>query len=367
MKRSGKIILALALIVVLIAAGLIVVPIIVNRNNDDNFALENPDLVTKVFISNKSNVNTLLERRGAKWYVNGDRPAFEEAINNMLVITKRLTVRGPVSEGLYNTVVTQLANNSNKVEFYANGYKIDFLGIKLFPTEKKVLSFYVGSSTMDNMGTYMIKENASRPYIVYIPGYKGFLAPYYTSSANIWYSHVIFSQRIPQISTITYVNHEEPEESYRIKNIDSRHFDLSAYPDTSKHFAYDTVLFMDLISSFSDIRYEGALDADKYESFNVDSILRTTPSHEITLVDYEGVASYVKTYRIPLTQEQIDNVPIDQEIPPYNLDNLYAWIKIPIMKDENGAPVYNENFVLCQYFSFENILRKLSYLKAEDN
>lgn len=367
MKRSGKIILTLALIVVLIAACLIVVPIIVNRNNDDDFALKDPDLVTKVFISNKSNVNTLLERKGAKWYVNGDRPAFEEAINNMLVITKRLTVRGPVSEGMYNTVVTQLANNSNKVEFYANGYKIDFLGIKLFPTEKKVLSFYVGSSTMDNMGTYMIKEDASRPYIVYIPGYKGFLAPYYSSSENIWYSHVIFSQRIPQISTITYVNNEEPNESYRIKNINSRQFELSAYPDTSKHFAYDTVLFMDLISSFSDIRYEGALDADKYESFNVDSILKTTPAHEITLVDYEGIASYVKTYRIPLTQEQIDNVPIDQEIPPYNLDNLYAWIKIPIMKDENGAPVYNENFVLCQYFSFENILRKLSYLKAKDN
>ena len=364
MQKSRKILIIAACVVIFVAACIIAIPKIVGRSHDDDFTLKDIDAVTKVFITDKQNASTLLERHGTSWTVNGESPAFDEAVNSMLVTTSRLKVRGPVPESSYNTVISQLANNSNKVEFYANDYKFKFLGIKLFPCEKNILTFYVGSATMDNMGTYMIKENAKRPYIVYIPGYRGFVSPYYTVVSNVWKSHVIFSYRIPQIATIQMVNNEEPDESFFVKNVDSRNFTLSTYPGMQEFPSYDTVKLMDYITSFSDIRYAAALDADKYDDMNVDSILKTVPAHEITITDNNGVKSYLKTFRIPLTQAQIDQVPVDEEIPPYNLDELYAWVSLPsAKKDDAGQIVYSQNFVLCQYFTFQNILRDLSYLQ----
>ena len=362
MSKKTKIFLLVALVVLVgVAALLTLGPI---SDSDKNFALDDIDKVDKIFLSNKNNNNVLLDRKGTNWIVNGKRLGFTETINNMLLTTKRLKVKGPVPESSYNTIIAQLANNAVKVEFYGRGYVIDFLGLKLFPKEKKLKSFFVGTSTMDNLGTYMMIENARRPYVVYVPGYRGYLTPHYSPVESVWFSHEIFSSRLSQIDNVILVNNEHPGESFKVKKVDSRNFTLTSYPD-NEVVAYDTVKMTDFLSSFENIRYEAALDTNMYDFLNVDSIINTTPAYKISLTDYEGVESFMQIYRIPLTQQQKDATPIGQEEKPYNLDNCYAWVQVPSIKNthDGGDIEYTHFFVLAQYFVLDNIIRNLSYLQ----
>ena len=81
MQKSRKILIIAACVVILVAACIIAIPEIVGRSHDDDFTLKDIDAVTKVFITDKQNASTLLERHGTSWTVNGESPAFDEAVN----------------------------------------------------------------------------------------------------------------------------------------------------------------------------------------------------------------------------------------------------------------------------------------------
>lgn len=361
MKKNKPLFITLTVIIVLTLI-ILIINKSKNKNSDRVFNIENVDKIGKVFLADKMGNNVLLVRDGSHWILNDRYYAADNMVRNMLNISSRLKVREPVSKSAHNNVISQLSSTGKKVEFYADGYKIDFLGIKLFPTEKNILTFYVGSHTKDNLGTFMIKEGSNRPYVVYIPGYRGFVSPYFSTSANTWRSHTVFNQVISQIDTYKYVDNEYPEQSYTIKNIDSRRFELKKYPE-GDIITYDTVKMIDLLSSFSEIKYENIISDpnDTLITRQIDSVLNTVPAHELSLIDKYGYETIVKTYRIPNYGEE-EFVGDDW----YDKDRLYAYIRVPspLMNDKSntGDVLYDEDFVLIQYFTFDNVLRKLDYL-----
>ncbi len=365
MKKNRPLFITLAVIIVLTLV-IVIVNKSKNKNNDRTFNIENVDKISKIFLADKMGDNVLLVREGSHWILNNRYYADDNMVRGMLNITRRLKVREPVPKSAHNNVISQLSTTGRKVEYYAKGYKIDFLGIKLFPTEKNVRTIYVGSHTKDNLGTFMIKEGSNRPYVVYIPGYRGFVSPYFSTNVNSWKSHKVFDQIIAQIDTYKYKDNEYPDQSYTIKNIDSRRFELKKYPQGDV-VVYDTVKMIDLMSSFSEIKYENIISNTKDTSLNrqIDSVLQTVPAHELALIDKYGYETTVKTYRIPLEGEE-EHVGDNW----YDKDRLYAYIKVPSpLFDETSDTedvLYDEDFVLIQYFTFDNILRKLDYLRYDD-
>lgn len=358
MNKTNKILTIIFCVVVAIALIIIALNKIDKNNKDKVFSIENPDKINKIFLADKGNHTVLLEKKGALWIVNNQYYAVDELVRNMLMVVKRLQIREPVSQSAHNNTITLLATGSTKVELYGDGYAINFLGIKLFPRQTLVNSFYVGTSTKDNLGTYMIKENSNRPYVVYIPGYRGSVSPYFSTDINSWRAHFIFNYRIPQVTSYQYVDNEHPEESYTITNIDSRHFNINTYPDNKQIKAFDTTKVVDLMSSFANLRYEWVVNDNALKP-QVDSIIKTTPAHVLTLTDKNGIQTFVKTYRIPLQNVNPKEYPNDW----FDKDRLYAFIKVPSpFKDENGNTKYDEDFVIVQYFTFDTILRSLSML-----
>ena len=49
--------------------------------------------------------------------------------------------------------------------------------VKIFSNKKILKTIYVGGDTQDQLGTYsMILDNSSEPYVLEIPGFKGYLS-----------------------------------------------------------------------------------------------------------------------------------------------------------------------------------------------
>src|SRR6185295_9205473 len=165
-----------------------------------DFAVEDTASITKIFIADKFGHASAVERVApGKWTVNGKYPAREEAINTLLLTMKNMEVRSPVAKAAYNTIMKELASRGRKVEIYQNG--------ELSKT------YYVGSATQDQLGTFMFLENSSVPFVLFIPGFDGYLTTRYILDEEEWKEHLILDLSIENIASVTSQDLEQPENS----------------------------------------------------------------------------------------------------------------------------------------------------------
>ena len=353
MKKNRNIII----ITVLLAA---VALIFINRNYystlkdyETDFGTEDTASISKIFIADK-NVNEVTLVRGEKsWLVNGDKIANTRVINTILSTLKRMKVKSPVSNAAYNNVVKRMSSISKKVELYAYVYRIDIFGLKLLKHEKLIKTFYVGDVTQDNLGTYMLMEDAERPYIVYLPGFRGFISTRFSPLEEDWLSHVVFHHSLSDIKKFRYTNTEKPYESFEVNIIDAMgNYQLKRISDGSILNSYDTLKVLNLLTSFSDLRYESRLN-NLLPPQKIDSITHSPSLFKLTLIDKNQDSTTVKIFkknRIPesITQQYEKLVPVD-------LDRMYGLIN-------NG-----DDFVLMQFYVFDKVLYPLSYYTGDTN
>jgi len=310
-----------------------------------DFAIQDTSLVTKVFLTDKSNNKVILEKKAlGKWSVNNKYTASNGMITVLLKTIMMLEVKSPVARSARNNVIKRLASSSVKIEIYQTVYRIDFRGIKLFSHEKLVKTYYVGGATMDNMGTFMLIEDSDEPFIMHIPGFRGFLNSRYSTLENDWRDHTLFNIDIPNIKSVKLEFPSGTENSYEIVNTGDAHFTLTALSPKMQITDYDTLRLYDFLSTFRDIKYELIITDTKLH--NKDSIVATIPFHILTVTDMSGKKTTIKTYHKKATDEQTEP---DGSISPYDLDRLYA-----LFND-------GKDFALIQFYVFDNVLRPLPY------
>lgn len=315
-------------------------------NKETDFSVNDTASITKIFISDKNNHNVLLEREDSiGWMVNKNYPALKASINLLLKTLKNITVKSPVPKVSHNNVVTRLSSIGIKVEIYQSVYRIDLWGIQLFPHEKLIKTFYVGDNTQDLMGTYMLIKDAERPYIVYIPGFNGFLQPRFSPFEKDWRSHIIFNYKVGEIKSINFINHEKIASSFSIKNQNNKQYALfnkkeKAYPN------FDTIKVLDYLTRYNDIRYETML-SDMNKEYK-DSILASTPYFEIILTDITNEKVHLKAFRKEAEEDLLD---FEGNPILWNRDRLYAEIT-------NGSETA---FVLIQYYVFDPLIKSIDY------
>lgn len=310
-----------------------------------DFAIEDTSMVTKVFLTDKSNDKVTLEKKApGKWSVNNKYAASSGMINILLKTMMKLEVKSPVSKASRNNVIKRLASSATKVEIYQTVYRIDFCGIKLFTHEKLVKTYYVGDATMDNLGTFMLIEDSDEPFIMYIPGFRGFLNSRYSTLENDWRDHTLFNIKIPDIKSVKLEFPSGTENSYEIVNIGDAHFTLSALSPEMQITDYDTLRLYDFLSAFRDISYESIITDTKLH--NKDSIVATIPFHILTVTDMSGKKTILKTFHKRPNEEETEP---DGSITLYDKDRLYALFN------------NDKDFALIQFYAFDNILRPLPY------
>ena len=310
-----------------------------------NFAIEDTSLVTKFFLADKENNKLLLTKNSpGSWSVNSKYPASSEMINIFLKTLYRIEVRMPVALAARNNVIKRLASSAVKTEIYQTVYRIDFWGLKLFPHEKLVKTYYVGDATQDNLGTYMLMENSENPYITHIPGFRGFLNSRYSVFEKDWRDHSILSIEIPNIKSYKLEFPSTPDSSYVIERAGQNKFTLTALNSNITIADYDTLRLLEMLSELRNVKFESLVADNKQH--NRDSVIKTTPFQKLTVTNNLGKLSIIKTFHkpAPSDQEELDGVS-----KAYDLDRMYASFND------------DKDFALIQFYMFDKILRPLSY------
>jgi hypothetical protein len=311
-----------------------------------DFAIGDTTNVVKIFLSDKSDNTVILERQeNGTWLANDEYLVRKDMIELLLATMKNLRVAAPVPRAAFNTVVTNLAATSTKVEIYQRKYLIDlFYRIRLFPRVKQTKVYYVGNVTPDNIGTHMILEDSSMPFVVYWPGFRGFVASRYSTRLNDWRDHSIFRKKYMQIESVEVFFPSIPEQSYRVVNSKDGFMDLIPHDRETAVPSYDTLKMLGFITAFEDIRYEALID--DMDQHLVDSITSSQPLHIITLTGINGEKHEVRTFR---RQAVVYAEDLYGQAFDFDPDRMYALIN-------NG-----QDFVLVQYHTFNRIVRPYQF------
>ena len=308
------------------------------REDLKDFEVTDTASVTRIFLADKEEHSVTLERnKFGVWMVNNRYEAREDAIHTLLETIRNLRVKAPVGKAAYNTVIKQLASRSVKIEIYSD--------------DEKLKVYYVGGETPDQLGTYMMLENAKRPFVMYIPGFDGYLSTRYFAKSDDWRSREIFNLEPRAITNIRLESPHTPENSWELTHdLTQQKFELKALASGKVYEEKD--LDMDMVEQyffhFRKVNYEAP--ATQLDPAFIDSVISSTPLNVLTITDLEGKTYSIKTFLRPA------NGKLDGEGNPlpYDVDRLYGLIHD------------NKDFVLIQYFVFDKILLPMQeFLKKE--
>lgn len=346
----------------LIIAGVLVLAsifVILQRNNvfssDDemgpigsSFAIKDTNLVTKIFMADMRKNKVLLSRTDSGWLVNDSIPALKANVDNLLSTLQNLVIKQTVAKTAQSNINKMLTTKAIKVEVYQIAPKFKIFGIPFFTKERITKTYYMGEATMDNMGNYAIVEGMKEPFVVTIPGFRGFVTPQFSPYALDWYSHTLFQTKLTRIASVQFIDVENPSESFLIKKEGSRFFSVF---DMNNQLVthYDTTRVIDMLSEFRERNYLSI--STQLTPEEMETIIKNDLFKIIILTDTDGKKNELKAYRqMNLVQEMENDVNIGEPKMVSNLDVFYGTF--------NGdlTTIYK-----LQYHYFDRQLQPLSY------
>jgi hypothetical protein len=295
-----------------------------SRKELSDFKIQDTASITKFFIADRSGHNVTLERQpDNSWTVNGKHTARQEGIDLLMDVCKKVTVRTHVAKAAYNNILKNLATTGIKCEIYQNNSK------------KPSKIYYVGGSTQDVLGTYMMQENSSVPFVMEIPGFNGYLTPRYSALEKDWRAKIVFSYKPEEIKSISVAYTNVPGNSFLIEK--SNNLINVSSPITRETITeVDTIRLANYFENFRNLNSEG-WDME-YTDEQRDSLFRATPNTVITVTDVNGRKTELKVHHKPLTKRSLTKTDSLGNPLKYDLDRMYGFI------DDK-----NELFTIQQY------------------
>ena len=264
------------------------------RGEAYDFTVRDTASVTRLFFADKSGNQVLLSRTEDGWKVNEKYDAQQTMVNNMLYTLDKMRIKMPVSLASHNSVITRMAGTNTKVEVYQIVPRINlFNKVKLFPHEKLTKVFFIGDVTQDNSGTYVLKEGADKAYIVHLHGFRGFISSRFSANQEDWRDHKIISENISDIASVKLEFNNDANNSYVINETGNYKYEMKRLNDGS-NVNIDTIRVLNLLTSFSDVRFEAFLSDITQE--RRDSIINSPYQERLTLTTKDGRQNIIRTY-----------------------------------------------------------------------
>lgn len=317
------------------------------RRSAVDFAVSDTASVQWVFLADREGCQVLLQRKAdGKWELNKTEVALKENVDDLLSVIQNITVKAPVGTAATENVTKWLATGATKVQIAYSGYRINLGKLHLWKCEKSK-TFYMGSPTPDNLGNYAIMEKSKQPFVVYVPGFRGFISPYFSALESDWKSHEILNLRISEIAEVTLKDVENPEASLQVRRHGEKHFDLVDLASGQPLPAYDTLKLYDHLSSYRKLNFEFIMDKPTPEKR--DSIL-SVKFKELSVKDTKGKTVKITMYHM-LNEFNTEEYDYNEDfMDVYNRDKFYITL------NDN-----TEDFYICQYFVFDRIIQPLEY------
>ena len=174
-----------------------------SKTEDGDFAVKNVDDIYKIFIANKGDYRVLLERKKDHWLYNGKFKAREYAIGDLLKTIKSIEMKYTTPRGAEKNMIKNLASSGIKVEIYDKNDNI-------------MKTYYVGGTTKNSLGTYMIMEGATEPYIIHDPTFVGMLKGKYYKGEDDWKDLNFYGETVEEIQELSVEYPKQRNNSFTI-------------------------------------------------------------------------------------------------------------------------------------------------------
>ena len=176
----------------------------VSNSADGNFKVENEKDIYKIFIAERNGKTTTLERNGDDWIYNGKYKARPNVMKRLLQVVTKVEMYYTTPRAAEKNMLNNLATKGIKVEVYGK-------------ENNKLKTYYVGGSTADGYGTFMIMEGAKEPYITHIPNFEGTIRGRYSMKDDDWRDQTIFSEQVEDIQSIEVEYPKQKNESFKLE------------------------------------------------------------------------------------------------------------------------------------------------------
>ena len=298
-----------------------------------DFAIEDTASIDKIFITDAQGKSVTLTKSENTWMVNGKYDARPDNIRLLMKTFSRIDVKSPVPKAAFNNIVKSLATGAIKVEIYQGE---DLPG----------KTYYVGGATMDNQGTYMLLETegvkSTVPFIMYIPGFTGYLTTRFFTEPEQWRDAVVFRYLPEDIQSIEVNYFETPNESCIINN-DKGKYSLLNFDTKEMVSNVDTSQLRNYVERYQKIYYE-MVDIESSKE-KIDSIVASSPFFSIKIKDVNGKSNKLVAYHMPNFRKLLDK---DGEEFSYDVDRMYGYLN-------------DEIFIYIQFATFDQITLPKKY------
>ena len=303
-----------------------------------DFAVKDTAAITKIFLADRNKNTVTLQKINGNWVLNGKFEPKKDLVELLLDGIARIQVKSKVANAAYNNVIKALAAGGIKCEIYLNSE----------PIPEKV--YYVGGSTEDSYGTFMMLENSAAPFITEVPGFNGYLTPRYNPDPEVWKSTRIFGIAPDDISSLSVMFYAFPKKSYTILS-DNGHYRVFSPVSNEMISNIDSIAVENYLALFRNVFFEGI--AKNHPPEFIDSILHTQPFIEVALTDKSHKNKVVELYPMPISTNSLTQTDSLGKPLKYDLDRMYGYI-LP-----------DKDFVIIQHYVFDKILRQIDDFKGK--
>ncbi|MEJ6734831.1 MAG: DUF4340 domain-containing protein [Flavobacteriales bacterium] len=299
-----------------------------------DFAIEDTSSISKIFLADKFGNDITLTRTEKGWVVNDKYSPREDAIKTLLSTIKSIEVNYPVSNSMHNNVIKNLASKAVKIEIFLNDGK------------KPNKTYYIGSPGPNMIGSFMLLENSSKAFVMYIPGFNGFLAPRYnidgaSINLDLWRDRSFVKLNPKKINSIEIINHDDSTKNYKITK-EQESFILQQQESKQNISSEFSNKYFNL---FRKVNCEGFMNNFSKK----DSIINSKPFHTIKINSQENeVIEFNTFHKSPKRDEYLDMNGLKLS---YDQDRFFAHV--------------NDDLLLIQFYTFNQLLLNPNLIPVE--
>lgn len=295
-----------------------------------DFAVKDTASISKIFIADRNGNSVKLDRKNNSWILNDSLPPRPDMVKNLLKAVYSLSVKSRIPKAGFNNVINDLASSAVKCEIYLKG------------DQKPFKVYYVGGQTADALGTYMMIENSSTPFSIEIPGFNGYLTPWYNPKQEIWIEPIIFRYPSGQIKNLAVTYPAFPNRSFILEK-ENENFILKVPAEQKIYREVDSVAIDNYLALYQQVFYE--VPEGRLSKAHRDSLLFTRPISQIEIESIDGEKKKITIYPMEINQSSLtlqDSLGVDLV---YDNDRMYAYLN------------YKNMWVVVQHFSFDKLFR----------
>ena len=351
LNRKQKNLIGLLSIIILITISLVVVFSQKSSTIEQNFHIKDTNKITKIVIEDREKNISKVVKQDSIWMVNDKFQASPLMVSTMLETLREMRIREPVAKAAHENIIKQLSARNTRIDVYTESYFINLGFIKLFKREKLEKSIYIGNETMDNTGTFMLIKGTKDPCVIHIPNFRGYLSSRFTAVENDWKMHTIFKYKPQDIASIKVEIPDYPQEGFELY-AEENTFHIKRLADGELLNDFDTLKVTAFISSFFELNFENI--ATNIPQIHKDTIFSKNPSFIFTVKDKAGKEKKLKTF-IKMNE--------GTWVSENDKTNFYEIFDINRMY---GLMDGSSDTLILQYFTFDNIIKPVSYFYDEN-